>query len=379
MLDILGNGWPLLAVASLFGLLVGSFLNVVILRLPAQLMYEWRQQARELLESDSGADGAAAGLAVLPDGTPQTVSLPSDTSTVETHAPADSDATGNTGTVAADATQTAALPPAGAAANTDNTDNSAAATTNLLAAAVAVEAAADAPAAAELPPPDLVFKGSHCLQCKHPLSPLDNIPLLSWLMLGGRCRYCKTPISAQYPIVEALTAVAALIVVWRFGFSLQAAAGLVLTFSLIALSGIDLRTQLLPDQITLPLLWLGLLLTLQPVFVAPSDAILAAAIGYLSLWSVYWGFKKLTGKEGMGYGDFKLLAALGAWMGTVSLLPIVLLSSLVGAIVGGLYLVLRRQDSSTPIPFGPFIAAAGWLQFVWGEHLLRWYEQLLLA
>ena len=374
VLEILGNGWPLLAVASLFGLLVGSFLNVVILRLPARLMYDWRQQARELLDTDGGTDGAAVA-AISPAGAPQSTSLHPATGTAATDAAADSGATDSAVAVAGVAMQTAATPVA--SAPTGNADHSGAA--NPLDAAFAGDIAADAAGAAEAAPPDLVFKGSHCLQCKHALSPLDNIPLLSWLMLGGRCRYCKTPISVQYPLVEALTAAAALIVVWRFGFSLQSAAGLVFTFSLIALSGIDLRTQLLPDQITVPLLWLGLLLTLQPVFVAPADAILAAAIGYLSLWSVYWGFKKLTGKEGMGYGDFKLLAALGAWMGTMSLLPIVLLSSLVGAIVGGLYLVLRRQDSSTPIPFGPFIAAAGWLQFIWGEPLLRWYERLLLA
>lgn len=343
MLEILGTGWPLLAVASLFGLLVGSFLNVVILRLPARLMHQWRQQSREMLEELDGAAGTGNAAAATAE------------------APA---------AVAADASS-GALPPAATA------DES----TGAAAAAVQAETQplSAATATADEPPPDLVFKGSHCLHCKHPLSPLDNIPLLSWLALRGRCRYCKTPISAQYPLVEALTALAAFIVVWRFGFTLQAAAGLLLTFSLIALSGIDVRTQLLPDTITLPLLWLGLLLALRSLFVAPADAILGAVVGYLSLWSVYWGFKLLTGKEGMGYGDFKLLAALGAWMGVMSLLPIVLLASLVGAIVGGAVLFLRRQDSSTPIPFGPFIAAAGWLHFIWGQQLLRWYEQLLFA
>lgn len=300
MLEFYGNGWPLLAVASLFGLLVGSFLNVVILRLPARLMHDWRQQSRELL----GLDASAA---------------------------------------AADPCGTSAI------------------------------------ATPEEVPPDLVFKSSHCPQCKHALSPLDNIPLVSWLALRGRCRYCKTPISVQYPLVEALTALAALVVVWQFGFTLQAAAGLVLSFCLIALAGIDFRTQLLPDNLTLPLLWSGALLSLVPMFVSPAEAILGAVLGYLSLWSVYWAFKLLTGKEGMGYGDFKLLAALGAWMGPMSLLPIVLLSSLTGAILGSILLATRGKDRSTPIPFGPFIAAAGWVQFIWGQQLLQLYPQVLLA
>ena len=145
------------------------------------------------------------------------------------------------------------------------------------------------------------------------------------------------------------------------------------TWILIAAAGIDARTQLLPDQLTLPLLWLGLLLSLMPIFVPPDTAIIGAAIGYLSLWSVYWLFKLATGKEGMGYGDFKLLAALGAWMGAMSLLPIVLLSSLIGAIVGGAVLAMRGQDRSTPIPFGPFIAAAGWVWFLLGDRLGAWY------
>jgi leader peptidase (prepilin peptidase)/N-methyltransferase len=196
---------------------------------------------------------------------------------------------------------------------------------------------------------------------------------VSWLALRGRCRYCKAKISWQYPLVELLTALASATIAWKLGFGWPLAAGLVFTWILIAASGIDARTQLLPDQLTLPLLWLGLLLSLVPVFVSPSTAIIGAAIGYLSLWSVYWLFKLATGKEGMGYGDFKLLAALGAWMGATSLLPIVLLSSLIGAIVGGAMLALRGQDRSTPIPFGPFIAAAGWVWFVAGDRLGVWY------
>jgi leader peptidase (prepilin peptidase)/N-methyltransferase len=286
------QGPLLIPFVSVLGLLVGSFLNVVILRLPRRLEHDWRQQARELLQD------------------------------------------------------------------------------------VAInEPPQDAPAA-ESAPPDLVFTGSHCPYCKHPLSPLDNIPLLSWLALRGRCRYCKTPISWQYPLVEVLAALASALVAWRFGYSWQLAAALPFTWTLIAASGIDVRTQLLPDQLTLPLLWLGLLIALVPLFIAPPAAIIGAAVGYLSLWSVFWLFKLITGKEGMGYGDFKLLAALGAWMGVTSLLPIILLSSLIGAIVGGAALALQGRDRSTPIPFGPFIAAAGWSWFVFGGELGGLYSRL---
>jgi leader peptidase (prepilin peptidase)/N-methyltransferase len=177
-------------------------------------------------------------------------------------------------------------------------------------------------------------------------------------------------------LVELLTALCSAAVVWHFGFGWQAWAGLLLTWTLIALAGIDVRTQLLPDQMTLPLLWLGLLLALFPLFVDSRTSIIGATIGYLSLWSVYWLFKLATGKDGMGYGDFKLLAALGAWMGPFALLPIVLLSSLIGALVGGTFLAIRGHDRATPIPFGPFIAAAGWLWFVYTEPLLTLYRYL---
>jgi leader peptidase (prepilin peptidase)/N-methyltransferase len=175
--------------------------------------------------------------------------------------------------------------------------------------------------------------------------------------------------------VELLSAILSAIVVWKFGPTWVALAGLVFTWTLIALAGIDFRTQLLPDQLTFPLLWLGLLLSLLPMFVAAPSAIIGAAAGYLSLWSVYWLFKLLTGKEGMGYGDFKLLAALGAWMGPVSLLPIILLSSLIGALVGGSLIALRRHQRELPMPFGPFIAAAGWVWLVAGDGLLQGYMQ----
>ncbi|GLQ96676.1 prepilin peptidase [Dyella mobilis] len=274
---------PLIAwvvLAGVLGLIVGSFLNVVILRLPARLEAAWRQEAQSVL----GLEAEAEPL-----------------------------------------------------------------------------------------PPGVVREPSHCPHCKHPLSARDNIPLFGWMLLRGRCRYCQAPISIQYPLVELLTALFSAIIVWKFGVTWAALAGLFLTWALVALSGIDFRTQLLPDQITLPLLWLGLLLSLLHLFVAPQPAILGAAIGYLSLWSVYWLFKLLTGKEGMGFGDFKLLAALGAWMGPGALLPIILLSSLVGAVIGGTLIALRKQGRDVPMPFGPFIAMAGWIWFVAGDELWHAY------
>jgi leader peptidase (prepilin peptidase)/N-methyltransferase len=272
--------WIILA--GVLGLLVGSFLNVVILRLPERMAAGWRQEARDVLELEDDA---------------------------------------------------APLPPG------------------------------------------IVREPSHCPRCKHRLAASDNIPWFSWLLLRGRCRYCKAPISIQYPLVELLSAILSAIVVWKFGPTWVALAGLVFTWTLIALAGIDFRTQLLPDQLTFPLLWLGLLLSLLPMFVAAPSAIIGAAAGYLSLWSVYWLFKLLTGKEGMGYGDFKLLAALGAWMGPVSLLPVILLSSLIGALIGGTLIALRRHQRELPMPFGPFIAAAGWVWLVAGDGLLQGYMQ----
>jgi leader peptidase (prepilin peptidase) / N-methyltransferase len=273
-----------IAFAGVLGLVIGSFLNVVILRLPERMAAEWCREARDILE------------------------------------------------LAAD----------------------------------------EAPL-----PPGIVRESSHCPHCKHPLAIRDNIPLFGWLLLRGRCRYCAAPISIQYPLVELLTGVLSALVVWKFGPSWPALAGLILTWVLIALAGIDFRTQLLPDQLTLPLLWLGLLLALLPtMFVTPGASIIGAAVGYLSLWSVYWLFKLLTGKEGMGHGDFKLLAALGAWMGPVALLPIILLSSLIGALIGGSLILLRRHGRDIPMPFGPFIAAAGWMWFFMGDQLLHGYLQL---
>lgn len=280
--DLSPTAW--IIIAGVLGLLVGSFLNVVILRLPARMLALWRREAHELLELE-----------------PQTA--------VET-------------------------------------------------------------------PPGIVREPSHCPHCKHPLAIRDNIPLLGWLALRGRCRYCKAHISIQYPLVELLSGVLSALVIWHFGANVSGLAGLIFTWALLALAGIDFRTQLLPDQITLPLLWLGLLLSLWPMFVTPSQALIGAAIGYLSLWSVYWLFKLITGKEGMGYGDFKLLAVMGAWIGPGALLPVILLSSLAGAIIGGALIALRRHQRQVPMPFGPFIAIAGWIWFMAGTPLAMAYMQL---
>lgn len=276
--------WAWIVTAGVLGLLVGSFLNVVILRLPARLMAQWRLDAFDTLSMKPDADAL---------------------------------------------------------------------------------------------PPGIVREPSHCPHCKHPLAIHDNIPLFGWLLLGGRCRYCKASISVQYPLVELLSGLASAVIVWKFGPNGVALAGLVFTWMLIALAGIDFRTQYLPDQLNYPLLWIGLLLSLLPMFVLPGTAILGAAIGYLSLWSVYWLFKLLTGKEGMGYGDFKLLAALGAWMGPTALLPVILLSSFIGALVGGSLIALRKHGRDIPMPFGPFIAAAGWVWFIAGGWLMQQYMQMM--
>ncbi|TCT24695.1 prepilin peptidase [Thermomonas haemolytica] len=272
-----GLGYP--AAAGL-GLLVGSFLNVVILRLPRRLEWQWKREAREILEI---------------------------------------------------------------------------------------------PELYEPPPPGVVVERSHCPHCGHQLAWYENIPLLSWLALGGKCRSCKAPISLQYPLVELLTGVLFLACVWRFGFGWKGFGALLFTSYLVALAGIDLRTRLLPDQLTLPLLWLGLVAAMEHLYVQPKPAVLGVMAGYLSLWSVYWLFKQLTGKEGMGHGDFKLLAAIGAWTGLAGVLPTILLSSLVGAVVGSLWLAAKGRDKATPIPFGPYLALAGWISFMWGNDLVRLY------
>ena len=271
-------GYPL--VAGL-GLLVGSFLNVVILRLPRRMEWEWKRDARETL------------------GEPELY---------------------------------------------------------------------------DPPPPGIVVERSHCPHCGHQLSWYENIPVLSWVALRGRCRSCKAPISVQYPAVELVTALLCLACVWQFGFGWQGFGACLLSCFLVALSGIDLRTQLLPDSLTLPLMWLGLIASLDNLYMPAKPALLGAIAGYVSLWSVWWLFKQVTGKEGMGHGDFKLLAALGAWVGLAGVLPIILLSSLVGAGVGSIWLCAKGRDRATPIPFGPYLAVAGWIVFMWGEQLVGAYR-----
>ena len=272
-----GLGYP---AAAGFGLLLGSFLNVVILRLPRRLEWQWTRDSREML------------------GEPELY---------------------------------------------------------------------------DPPPPGIVVERSHCPQCRRVLQPWENIPLLSYALQRGRCRGCATRISMQYPLVELTTALLVLACVWRFGFGWQGFGAILLTAFLIALAGIDLRTRLLPDQLTLPLLWLGLIASLETLYIEPKAALLGAIAGYVSLWSVWWLFRQLTGKDGMGHGDFKLLAALGAWVGLKGILPTVLLSSLVGALIGSVWLAMKGRDRATPIPFGPYLAIAGWLVFFWGEAMLDAY------
>ncbi len=224
-------------------------------------------------------------------------------------------------------------------------------------------------------PLSLTHPPSRCPHCGHAIRPWENIPVLSWLLLRGRCSACAGPIAVRYPIVEAATGVLSLIVAWQLGWGWALAGALPLTWGLVALTVIDLDHQLLPDQITLPFLWLGLLLNAFGVYTDPVSAILGAAAGYLSLWAVYQVFRRLTGKEGMGYGDFKLLALFGAWLGWQMLPQVILLSALVGAIVGISLILLRRHGRDVPIPFGPYLAAAGWVALLWGEQINAAYLQ----
>lgn len=220
---------------------------------------------------------------------------------------------------------------------------------------------------------NLMVPRSACPHCGHAITAMENIPLLSWLWLKGRCRECQAPISARYPLVELLTALLSLVVAATFPPSWGLLAALLLTWVLVALTFIDLDKMLLPDQLTLPLLWGGLLFNLAGGFVPLADAVIGAMAGYLVLWSLYWAFKLLTGKEGMGYGDFKLLAALGAWLGWQALPIVLLLSSLVGAIIGISLILLRNHHQGKPIPFGPYLAIAGWIALLWGDTITRWY------
>jgi leader peptidase (prepilin peptidase) / N-methyltransferase len=279
----------------LLGLIVGSFLNVVIYRLPIVLEREWRSQATEVLSTGADAPTAIADIA------PFTLSKPR----------------------------------------------------------------------------------SACPQCKAPIKAWQNIPVISWLMLRGRCASCKTKISSRYPLVELATGLLSAWVAWHFGFGVSAACALLITWSLIALTGIDIDHQLLPDNITLPLLWTGLLAAAAwgsfPGFGLPvsvRDAVIGAAAGYSSLWLVFHIFRLITGKEGMGYGDFKLFAALGAWLGWQLLPLIIVLSAATGAVLGILMIALQGRDRRAPMPFGPYLAAAGWLAMMYGDTLLAGYLRI---
>ncbi|WGG49570.1 A24 family peptidase [Rugamonas sp. DEMB1] len=231
---------------------------------------------------------------------------------------------------------------------------------------VAVESGREAPHAERF---NLMVPRSACPHCGHQITALENIPLLSWLVLRGKCSACRAPISPRYPAVELLTGLLSALLVWRFGSGWAGLAALFFLYSLIAMTFIDADTQLLPDDLTYPLLWAGLLVNLNGTFVPLHDAVVGAAAGYLALWSIYWLFKLATGKEGMGYGDFKLLAALGAWLGWAMLPTIILLSSVVGALVGISLIVFARHGRNNPIPFGPYLAAAGLIAMLYGNSI----------
>jgi leader peptidase (prepilin peptidase)/N-methyltransferase len=296
LVELMQGSMPLtIALAALLGLLVGSFLNVVIYRLPLMLQREWRSQCLEYLQVDAKKTKIAE-------------------------------------------------PAAGHK------------TFNLL-------------------KPD-----SHCPVCHKPVRPWQNIPVISYLLLRGRCSQCQTTIHWRYPVVEIVTAVLSALVAWHFGANWAALAALVFTWCLISLTVIDIDHQLLPDNITLPLLWLGLILSVtgHGTGVSPADALIGASAGYLSLWSIYWIFKLLTGREGMGYGDFKLLAAIGAWLGWQQLLTVVILSSLAGAVIGITLAVIAGRDKNIPMSFGPYLAIAGFAALIWGDAISNTYVSMLV-
>ena len=283
------NLWFYLTTVGLVSLCIGSFLNVVIYRLPLMMQKEWQTECRLLLADELTS--------------PKTEQITSQTT---------------------------------------DTFN-------------------------------LVKPNSCCPKCEAAIKPWQNIPIFSWLFLKGKCATCDNPISVRYPIVEAITAILSLVVACTFGATEQALLYIVVTWILVALTFIDIDHMLLPDQLTLPLLWLALIASVVGYTIAPSDAIIGAACGYLSLWSVFWLFKLITGKEGMGYGDFKLLAVFGALLGWQSLLTIILLSSVVGAVIGIALLSIQGKDKTTPIPFGPYLAIAGWITMLWGTQLQNSY------
>lgn len=225
---------------------------------------------------------------------------------------------------------------------------------------------------------NLVVPRSRCPECSHLIGSTENIPMLSWLFQKGRCKHCDCKISKRYPSIELLTGLLSFMVAYTVPFGWPLLFALVFTWVLISLTFIDFDTMLLPDQLTLPLLWFGLLININGAFAGLTDAVLGAAFGYLSLWSIYWVFKLLTGKEGMGYGDFKLLAALGAWFGWQALPLIILLSSFAGAIIGITLILMSKDKKSRPMPFGPYLAIAGWVFLVYGDEITQFYYSLVL-
>jgi len=228
----------------------------------------------------------------------------------------------------------------------------------------------------ELPHPakfNLMVPRSACPHCGHAISAMENIPIISYLMIRGRCVGCKAPISPRYPLIESLTGLISIMLIWHFGSGMAGMASLLFAYFLIAMAAIDFDTQLLPDDLTLPLLWLGLVINSQGLFCSLEDAVFGAVFGYLSLWSIYWIFKLLTGKEGMGYGDFKLLAALGAWCGWIQLPVIILISSLMGAVIGLIMIWRSKLERNTPFSFGPYLALAGLIALPFGPVLTRLY------
>lgn len=225
-------------------------------------------------------------------------------------------------------------------------------------------------------PPTLSKPASHCGHCKTPIKAWQNIPLISWLALGGKCASCKTEISVRYPLVELLTGVLSAVVVYKFGWSLQSVFGLLLTWVLVTVSFVDFDHKILPDDFIFPTLWLGLALSVIPVFASPTEAIIGAITGYLTFWLVFQAFLLLTGKEGMGHGDFKLMSLLGAWFGWLYLPQIVMISTILGSIVGVGLIIAKKADGKMAIPFGPYIAIAGWIAMLWGDEINRSYLRL---
>jgi leader peptidase (prepilin peptidase)/N-methyltransferase len=222
---------------------------------------------------------------------------------------------------------------------------------------------------------NLFFPSSHCPSCQKKICLIDNIPIISYCFLKGRCRNCQQKISIKYPITEMITASCSLIVAWKFGVKLELVFALLVTWTLILQAGIDFQESLIPDEITLPMLWLGLIINNFNVFVSLQEAVIGSIVGYLIFWVIYWLFKIVTGKDGIGQGDFKLIAMLGAWFGYKTLPLIVLLSTTMGSLVGGILILLKKYNKDSPIPFGPYLAIAGWVVLLWGNAINKWYWQ----